>query len=225
MVGGLQQHHVVELQALGQRGRDQVEPGVEDLRRPRRAGRTRGRRLLQRRRTRCTRRPATISPIVPSRLSARSSGLDQRALRATVSAADPGRRGAGGPSAAGSVSGAMCGSSRAAKSITAPGTRKPATSSSTSRLGVAEVGQRLRPGTGGPRGGRLGEVAEHGDRAGAGPAADRAQHHRRQVLGLVEDHVAQAGRALQQVGGLVDQDRVGQRPAGRGRPSGPAGSA
>ena len=30
-VGGLQQHHVVELQPLGQRRRDQIEPGVEDL--------------------------------------------------------------------------------------------------------------------------------------------------------------------------------------------------
>ena len=80
-------------------------------------------------------------------------------------------------------------------------------------IGMAEVGQRLLPGAGRPRRGRLGKITEHGDRAGAGPSADRAQHHRRQVLCLVEDDVAEARRTLQQVGSLVDQDHVGERPA------------
>ena len=144
----------------------------------------------------------------------RPDRLDQRVLDA---AGRPGRSSSprcrrtecGGVSA-----GAMVGSSRAAKSITAPGTRKPATSSSSTASGMPQVVQALGPGTGRPRGGRLSKITEHGDRAGAGPAADRAQHHRRQVLGLVENHVTEARGPAEQVRGLVDQDHVGERPSG-----------
>ena len=87
-------------------------------------------------------------------------------------------------------------------------------------LGVPEVEQALGPGTGRPRGGRLSKITEHGDRAGAGPPADGAQHHRRQILGLVENHVTEARSPAEQVGGLVDQDHVGERPAGRAHRSG-----
>ena len=46
------------------------------------------------------------------------------------------------------------------------------------------------------------------------PAADGPQLHRRQVLRLVEHDVPEARRPVEQVGGLVEQHRVGARPAG-----------
>ena len=66
-----------------------------------------------------------------------------------------------------------------------------------------------------PRRRPLGEVAEHRRRAGGAPPADRSQLHRRQVLRLVDDHVAETRRALQQVGELVDEGGVGGRPPRR----------
>ena len=111
--------------------------------------------------------------------------------------------------------GAMWGSRRAAYSMTSSGTRNPWVSSSTWASGLPRWVERLRPGPAGPRGGRLGEVAEHGQRAGRGPTGQDAQHHRGQVLGLVDDDVGQRRRALHQVGRLVEQHAVGDRPAGR----------
>ena len=88
--------------------------------------------------------------------------------------------------------------------------------------GLPRCAQRLGPVVGGPRRGALGDVAEHGGRAGRAPAADRAQLHRGQVLRLVEHDVAEARLALDQVGGLVDEHRVGQRPRRGLRARGPA---
>src|SRR5215213_4120830 len=64
------------------------------------------------------------------------------------------------------------------------------------RLRVSEMTERCRPGAGCPWGGGLGEVTQDGDRAGRCPAAYRTELHRRQVLCLVHDYVAQAGVRL-----------------------------
>ena len=79
-----------------------------------------------------------------------------------------------------------------------------------------------RQSRGRPRRGALGQVAEQGDRAVLAAPGDRPALHRGQVLRLVDDHVAEAGRPFDQPGRLVDQHRVGGRPPGRLRRSGAA---
>ena len=144
----------------------------------------------------------------------RSSGRGQRPRRpARSSARRRARPACGAPRSAAARVGAIVGSRRAAYAITSPGTRKPRVSSSTVRRRAGRGGRsassQLPTDHGG---GGLGEVAEHGHRAGGGLPPDRAQHHRREVLRLVEHDVAEAGGALDQVGRLADQDRVVQRP-------------
>ena len=109
--------------------------------------------------------------------------------------------------------GAMCGSSCAAYSMTLAGTRKPRSSTSTwlpglprwcsedSHESVAHgvVPWAMSPSTvAGP---------------GRAPPPDGAQLHGGQVLRLVEDDVAQGRGAGDVVAELVEQDRVGPRPA------------
>ena len=80
-------------------------------------------------------------------------------------------------------------------------------------FGMAEVFERDRPVTRRPRGGGLGQVAEHGDRPERAPAGHRPALHRREVLGLV-DHDVHVGRdAVDQRGQFVEQHRVRRRPA------------
>ena len=78
------------------------------------------------------------------------------------------------------------------------------------RSAVVPVGGR-------PRRGALGDVAEDRRRAGRAAPADRPQLHRGEVLRLVEDHVAEARRALEQIGRLVDEHGVGRGPRRRCR--------
>jgi hypothetical protein len=87
------------------------------------------------------------------------------------------------------------------------------------RILFAEVTEHLLPAGRRPRRGALGDVAEHGGRPGGTTAAERAALHRRQVLGLVHDHVRQARCPLDQVARLVDQHRVSGRPARGTRPA------
>ena len=70
----------------------------------------------------------------------------------------------------------------------------------------------LRPRGVRPRGRRLREVAEHGDRPARSATSDHAQLHRREVLRLVDDHVSVSRRVpLEQVARLVDQREIGRR--------------
>ena len=100
------------------------------------------------------------------------------------------------------------------------GTRHPEAADQLLQVGarggqlLAQVPQRLRPGPGRPGRGALGEVTQDGQGAGRGTAADGAELHRRQVLRLVKDHVAQARGPLEEVRQLVEQDQVGGAPAG-----------
>ena len=76
-----------------------------------------------------------------------------------------------------------------------------------------EVRQEVLPAPVGDRPGRLGDVAEQRERPGDA-AAGHAQLHRRQVLRLVHDHVAEgARRAVEQRGGLVEERQVARAPA------------
>ena len=159
---------------------------------------------------------ATITPTVPSRASASSTAVDQR----RPAAVPRWRRRSSSPrwrrtECGGVRAGAIVGQQPGGEVDHRAGHPEAGDQFGDLGLGVAEMGERLRPGPGGPRRGRLGQVAQHGDRAGAGAAADRAQLHRRQVLGLVHDHVPETRRPAEQVGGLVDQDHVGEGPAGR----------
>jgi hypothetical protein len=71
------------------------------------------------------------------------------------------------------------------------------------------MAEQLGPGGGSPRGRALSEIAEHGNGPGGTAAADDPALHRRQVLRLVDHDVAQAGRALDQVPSLVDEQAAG----------------
>ena len=100
-VGRLQQHDVVELQALGQGGRHQVDPGVEGLRVLAEQVVADAARPPGPRRTRSTAASATITPTVPSCGQRGSGRRDQRRLHVGRCGAGRARRGAGVPSAAG----------------------------------------------------------------------------------------------------------------------------
>ena len=64
-------------------------------------------------------------------------------------------------------------------------------------------------------GGALGEVAEDRQRLAAGPAHRHPQLHRGEVLGLVDDDVAEAPEAgVDQPVRLVEQRDVGRRHVG-----------
>ena len=108
------------------------------------------------------------------------------------------------------IPGAITGSSRAAKEMTAAGTRKPAVEHLQVRLGMPEVRQRDLPRRRGPWRRPLRDVAEHGRRSRGAPAADGPQLHRRQVLRLVEHDVPEARRPAEQVRQLVEQHHVGR---------------
>ena len=72
-------------------------------------------------------------------------------------------------------------------------------------LAVGQERQELVPAVVGDRPGRLGDVAEDRE-AGYGPSRDHPQLHRRQVLRLVDDHVAVlVRRPEQQRSGLVEE--------------------
>ena len=132
-----------------------------------------------------------ISPIEPSRATRRRPGRPRRQVRAR-STRDRSPRAAAHRRRRGQRRARSCGSSRAAYSITSPGTRKPRVSSSTWASGLPRWAERLGPGAGRPGRGRLGQVAEHGQRPGRGAPGQRAQHHRREVLRLVGHDVAPA---------------------------------
>ena len=125
------------------------------------------------------RRPARSAPTDPSRASAgahRVAATGRRPARRAHASSPRGRR----TDVGGSRSGAMWGSSRAAYSITSPGTRNPRVSCSTCASGLPRWPSASAHDAGRPRGGRLGEVAEHGQRAGRGapgraPAASSAR--------------------------------------------------
>ncbi len=84
-------------------------------------------------------------------------------------------------------------------------------------VGLGQVLQHVGPVARCPGRGGLGEVAEHGERAGGGPPAEGAQHHRGQVLRLVDHDVRHGLGPVQQVGDLVEQHQVRRRPAGGAR--------
>ena len=84
-------------------------------------------------------------------------------------------------------------------------------------IGMAQMRQRFVPGASCPRSRRLCKITEHRDRAGACSTSHGSQHHRGKILGFIEDQMAAARRTLQQVGCLIDQDHVSERPAGRAR--------
>ena len=85
------------------------------------------------------------------------------------------------------------------------------------RLRLAEVCKRSAHESVAHGGRALGEIAEHGDRAGGAAPADGAQLHGGEVLGLVEHHVAQARGAVQQVRDLVASTAsAGDQRADRG---------
>ena len=106
----------------------------------------------------------------------------------------------------------MAGSSREAYAMTSRGTRKPAVSSSTTASGLPRWASASSQLPRRPRRRALREVAQHRRRTGRAAAAHRAVLHRRQVLRLVEDDMAQRVRTRHQVGRLVDQHRVRRRP-------------
>ena len=197
---GLARHDPGRLDA-GPRGRTPVPWPATRVRR-RAAPRTRRARSARRRAPRARRRPRStrprrwraeasgvISPTEPTRARpwprrARPGRPTRSSTRSTVSSPRARRTDVGGSSP-----GAIAGSSRAAYSMTSPGTRKPLVSCSMCASGLPRWPQRVLPGAGRPRGGGLGEVAEHGGRAGRAAPSDGPQHHRRQVLRLVGDHV------------------------------------
>ncbi len=84
-------------------------------------------------------------------------------------------------------------------------------------VGVAttrEKRQYLVPARVRDRAGRLGDVTEDRQRTFARAAADHAELHRRQVLGLVDDDVAERGRRLpDERVGLVEEPDVAVAPA------------
>ena len=104
----------------------------------------------------------------------------------------------------------MWGSSRAAYSMTSPGTRKPRVSCSTWAPGLPRCSRVSSQERGAPRGRGLREVAEHGERAGGRAAGEGAQHHRGQVLRLVGDDVGHRRRALDEVTELVEEHDLGR---------------
>ncbi len=81
------------------------------------------------------------------------------------------------------------------------------------------MGQQRRPRGRGPAGGALGDVPEDGGGAVRAAAAERAALHRGEVLRLIDDHVPEARFALDEVPGLIDAERVGERPARRPGPA------
>ena len=85
------------------------------------------------------------------------------------------------------------------------------------RVRFAEVRQGLLPRRGRPRRRPLGDVAEDGGRPGRAAAPDGPQMHGGEILGLVEDDVAQARRTVDEIRELVKEDEVGGGPP-RGRP-------
>ena len=107
------------------------------------------------------------------------------------------------------------GSRRLARATTAAGTRKPTVSGTTAASGLPRWREGVPPVRGGPRRGALGQVAEQGDRAVLAAPGDRAGLHRGEVLRLVDHHVTEAGLALEQSGGLVEQHQVGGAEPGR----------
>ena len=99
---------------------------------------------------------------------------------------------------------------------------------------VREVVGDIAPARRRPRSGRLGEVADDGQRAVERPPGDHLQLHRREVLDLVDDDVAvrpdlvgvvdpaaAVGHRTEHLAGVVEQGDVGRRPAHVGDIVGP----
>ena len=81
-------------------------------------------------------------------------------------------------------------------------------------VAVRQMRQHIVPARITDRAGRLRDVAEHGQRAVPGAARDHSQLHGRQVLRLVDDHMAiGARRCAEQRARLVEQRDVAVRPA------------
>ncbi len=188
--GRLVQDDVVVLQTLGERGRHQRQPGLgRGLLAGRQTGHARCLKGRAQRRNTGLRGDQADRALLRQRLVAGREGgigqvrrLDRTDLEVTRRLADGGglrQIGGDGGQQPGRVGDDLARYTEALGELL------------DGRAGLAQVGQRLLPGVGRPRGGALGDVAEDGRGARRAAAADRAVLHGGEVLRLVEDHMAQ----------------------------------